>query len=206
MAGATALWSFRLASYVLFDRVLGHDEEDGRYKELRRSWGGRAQAFFLWFFLAQAGLILVFALSPWLGLTARREDSAALNTFDWLGLAIIAVAIVGESIADRQLARFRRRPENKGRVCRAGLWAYSRHPNYFFEWLHWWAYVVFAAGSTYWAWTLLAPALMLFFLLRVTGIPATEAQSLRSRGDEYRKYQREVSALIPWPPKADSPG
>ena len=106
-------------------------------------------------------------------------------------------------LADRQLVRFKRRPESRGKTCREGWWRYSRHPNYFFEWLHWWSYVALAAGSSYWWVTLLAPAAMLHFLLNVTGIPPTEAQALASRGEDYRQYQRTTSVFIPWFPKKE---
>ena len=89
----------------------------------------------------------------------------------------------------------------RDRVCSAGLWHYSRHPNYFFEWLIWVSFFFFAFPAP-WGWTtILCPALMLFFLLRVTGIPYTEEQSLRSRGLAYRQYQRSTSAFVPWFPK-----
>ena len=92
-------------------------------------------------------------------------------------------------------------PATKGRVCSVGLWRYSRHPNYFFEWLIWVSFFFFALPAP-WGWTtILCPALMLFFLLRVTGIPYTEEQSLRSRGLAYRQYQRSTSAFVPWFPK-----
>jgi steroid 5-alpha reductase family enzyme len=81
------------------------------------------------------------------------------------------------------------------------LWRYSRHPNYFFEWLIWMAFAMFALGSTGGFWGLLSPALILYFVLRVTGIPATEAQALRTRGEEYRRYQQTTSAFVPWFPK-----
>ena len=110
------------------------------------------------------------------------------------------MALAGESAADRQLEAFRRDPANRGKTCRVGLWRVSRHPNYFFEWLVWVAYFVFALASP-WGWvTIYCPALMLFFLFRVTGIPATEAQALKSRGEDYRQYQRTTSAFFPWFP------
>jgi steroid 5-alpha reductase family enzyme len=101
-----------------------------------------------------------------------------------------------------QLSLFKAQPAAKGRVCDFGLWKYSRHPNYFFEWLVWIAYFVFALGSP-WAWVgLVSPLLMLFFLTRMTGIPPAEARALASRGDAYRDYQRRTSAFIPWFPKS----
>jgi steroid 5-alpha reductase family enzyme len=115
-----------------------------------------------------------------------------------LGVAFWATGLLGESLADRQLARFRADPANKGKICQIGLWNYSRHPNYFFEWLVWVGYAVFALGSP-WGWLgFIAPALMLHFLLNVTGIPMTEELSLKSKGDAYREYQRTTSAFVPW--------
>jgi steroid 5-alpha reductase family enzyme len=192
-----ALWSFRLAGYLLFNRVIGK-EEDGRYQNLRKRWGGRAHFYFFFFFQAQALLDVLFGIPLLIAMTAPRPD---LDPWDFAGAAVLLVAVFGEMIADGQLARFRRDPGNRGKVCDVGLWRYSRHPNYFFEWLHWWAYVLFAVGHAYWWGTLFAPALMLYFLFYVTGIPATEAHALRSRGDAYRRYQRTTSVFIPWFPK-----
>ena len=81
-----------------------------------------------------------------------------------------------------------------------GLWRYSRHPNYFFEWLHWFAYVCLAVGSPlgWLAWS--GPLLMYMFLRWISGIPWTEAQALRTRGDDYRAYQRDTPMLFPWFP------
>ncbi|HEX6834360.1 MAG TPA: DUF1295 domain-containing protein, partial [Rudaea sp.] len=120
----------------------------------------------------------------------------------YAGLAIWCVSLAGESIADAQLAAFRRNPHNHGKTCRAGLWRYSRHPNYFFEWLHWFTYVCLAMQAPYpvWLLSLLGPVLMLISLFWVTGIPYVEAQALRSRGDDYRAYQRTTSVFVPWFP------
>ena len=110
-------------------------------------------------------------------------------------------ALTGESTADRQLERFKAETANRGRTCRAGLWRYSRHPNYFFEWVIWVAYALFAASVARWRDRLACPPVMLYLLFRVTGIPATEAQALRVAGDEYREYQRTTSAFVPWIPR-----
>jgi steroid 5-alpha reductase family enzyme len=114
---------------------------------------------------------------------------------------VLAVAVLGEGAADAQLGRFRANPANHGKVCDAGLWAWSRHPNYFFEWLHWLAYPLFALGADYGWLALLGPGFMYWLLVHVSGIPPLEAQMLRSRGDAYRAYQRRVSAFIPLPPE-----
>jgi len=198
IAGMTFAWSVRLAGY-LYRRVMGHHPvEDGRYQQLRAEWGEAADRRFFSFFQLQGGLDLLLAV-PLLLACANAEPR--LSPLEWAGALLWLVAVTGEAAADRQLDAFRRDPANRGRTCRAGLWRYSRHPNYFFEWLVWVAYFVFALASP-WGWvTIYCPLLMLYFLFRVTGIPATEAQALRTRGDDYRQYQATTNAFVPWFPK-----
>jgi len=192
------LWGARLAAH-LWSRVRG-EPEDGRYRNLRAHWRGSQWKFFL-FFQFQALLIVLFSL-PFLAVARNPREARA-----WMpiGVAIWLVSVIGEWIADSQLARFRADRANHGRTCRDGLWRYSRHPNYFFEWLHWFTYVCLAVGSpaAWLAWA--GPALMYVFLRWISGIPHTETQALRSRGDDYRAYQRSTSMLIPWFPKRIDP-
>jgi len=197
IATMAGVWGLRLATYLLFARVIGHPEE-GRYVQLRKDWKTNLPLRFLFFFEFQA--LLDVALSvPFL--LACLDSRAPLGLFEKLGGAIWTVGILGEALADAQLSAFKRNPANKGSLCRTGLWNYSRHPNYFFEWLIWVSYATFAIASP-WGWLgLLSPALILYFLLGVTGIPTTEEQALRSRGDQYREYQKTTSAFIPWFPK-----
>ncbi|MGE4069641.1 MAG: DUF1295 domain-containing protein [Lysobacterales bacterium] len=190
-----ATWGFRLALHLLH-RVL-NEAEDGRYAHLREHWQGHQGKFFA-FFQAQALAVALFSL-PFL--VAARNPMADLTLATVLGICVWLASLVGESIADLQLTRFRSNPRNRGKTCRDGLWRYSRHPNYFFEWLHWFSYVCLAWGSPWFALSLIGPALMLVSLCWVSGIPFVEAQSLRSRGDDYREYQRTTSVLIPWFPK-----
>lgn len=200
VAGMIGLWSLRLALHLWRDRIWRR-EEDGRYQQLRARWGAAADAHFLWFFAAQALLAWLFVMPPALAMQAER--GVTFDGFDLAGVMIWLVAWFGEALADRQLKQFRDDPGHRGLTCRAGLWRYSRHPNYFCEWLHWWAYVAVAWGSSA-AWlTLLGPMLMLLFLFKVTGIPHTEAQALVSRGDDYRRYQRETNMFFPWFPRKD---
>jgi steroid 5-alpha reductase family enzyme len=126
---------------------------------------------------------------------------APLGAVEFVGAAIWLVGMAGEALADQQLKNFKKNPLNKGKTCQKGLWKYSRHPNYFFEWLIWIAYATFAITSPWGFIGVLSPALLLYFLLGLTGIPATEAQALRSRGSEYREYQQRTSAFVPWFPK-----
>lgn len=197
------LWALRLGTHITL-RYL-REEEDGRYQMLRKHWGDAANAHFLWFFQAQA-LANVVLTAPILLLMLNTQG---LMWADALGAGLILFAVVMERVADNQLAAWRRNPANVGKTCRKGLWQYSRHPNYFFEWLHWVGYPLIGlsllgtALAWWWPLTLLGPAAMLWILLRATGIPYTEMQAVKSRED-YRAYQQEVSPFIPWPPRTAS--
>lgn len=193
------IWAFRLAVYLFLNRVWRR-EEDGRYQRMRRAMGRWAHAGFFAFFQVQAIWAVMFAL-PFLYIAFISRGGLVL--WDFAGIAIWVIAVSGEALSDYQLARFRANPANRGRTCRAGLWRYSRHPNYFFEWLHWFAYVAMAIGTTWWWVTLWGPVLMLVFLFKVTGIPHTEKQALASRGDDYRHYQRTTSVFVPWFPRKE---
>jgi steroid 5-alpha reductase family enzyme len=190
------LWALRLGFYLLFTRVNGQPE-DGRYAELRKKWGANAGFKFLLFFEAHALLCGVLSL-PFL--VAMHDPAKGWAEFEVLGFWIWVVAFLGEIIADAQLARFRKDPKNKGRVCNVGLWRYSRHPNYFFEFMIWVSFAIVACTAQYGYLAFISPAFVLFLLLRVTGIPATEQEALRTKGEAYRKYQKSTSAFIPWFP------
>lgn len=197
-SGLLILWSLRLSSFIFFKRVHGQ-EEDGRYVNLKAHWGKKANRNFFWlFFQAQAFLITLFMVPFFISVT---NPSAVDPLILGAGILVWLIAVGGETLSDRQLTRWRENPENKGKTCRKGLWKYSRHPNYFFEWVHWWTYVILAIGSPVFFWSLLGPVLMFLFLYRVTGIPHTERQALKSRGDDYRNYQETTSAFFPWKPK-----
>ena len=187
-------WGIRLAIH-LWTRVR-REPEDGRYQNLRAHWHGDQLKFFA-FFQFQAALIVLFALPFFV---VSRNPQASVPWFA-AAAAIWLLSVIGESIADAQLSRFRNDPANKGYTCREGLWRYSRHPNYFFEWLHWFAYVCLAVGAPigWLAWS--GPVVMYVFLRWISGVPYTETQALRSRGDDYREYQRTTPMLIPWFPK-----
>ena len=194
------IWSLRLGSH-LFVRVRAHHpHEDVRYAKLRQEWGAATNRKMFWFFQLQGALQVVLSVPVMLVVLdgVPFASGMGLGLSGLIGVAFWATGLLGESLADRQLARFRAAPANKGKVCQTGLWNYSRHPNYFFEWLVWVGYAVFALGSP-WGWLgFIAPALMLHFLLNVTGIPMTEDLSLKSKGDAYREYQRTTSAFVPW--------
>jgi steroid 5-alpha reductase family enzyme len=198
IATIAGLENVRVAVVVI--RRLGRGE-DTRYEELRRRWRerGREQRTFAIFYQAQALLAALLA-APFV--LASFNQHAGLQPLEWAGAALWLLAVSFETVADEQLRRFKRESENRGRTLRSGLWRYSRHPNYFFQSLTWIAYALVACAAP-WGWIgFLAPALILYFVLYVTGIPPSEEQALRHRGDDYRDYQRTTSAFVPWFPKS----
>ncbi|MFO1418393.1 MAG: DUF1295 domain-containing protein [Methylotetracoccus sp.] len=194
-----ALWSIRLALHI-YQRAL-YGEEDARYRYLRAHWASHTQLKFFFFYQLQALTVIVFSFQFFV--LANIEEPAS-GTQIGLAVLIWLIAMTGEALADRQLSEWRRIPANRDKACRSGLWRYSRHPNYFFEWLHWWSYVPLALGTSWWWLPLLTQGLMLLTLLKLTGIPYTERQALARRGDDYRDYQATTSAFVPWFPKARS--
>jgi steroid 5-alpha reductase family enzyme len=197
-AGMVVIWSLRLGTHVLV-RVIGKPEE-GRYKQLRGHWKTATGAKFFAFFEGQTLLDVVLSLPILLVCVAGSGMGDDLGPLQIAGVALWLVAQIGEAVADAQLSSCKRKLK-PGQVCDTGLWKYSRHPNYFFEWLIWVGWALFALDSPLGWMGFLSPALMLLFLYRVTGIPWTEAQSLRSKGVAYREYQKTTSEFFPWFPK-----
>lgn len=191
------LWSFRLSFHLYRDRVFsGHD--DPRYKALAEHWGARSARNFYFLFLAQIIFIALFLFPVSI---AMQNPQPLWAWTDTLAVLIGISAMLGEWIADRQLANFRANPKNKGGVCKDRLWRYSRHPNYFFEWLHWFAYLAFSMGSSLVGFALVGPIAMFIFLRFLTGVPYAEMSSLKSRGEAYRQYQSSTNAFFPWIPR-----
>jgi len=194
------MWSLRLGTYIFIRVVRHHPVEDVRYETLRKRCPGTGM-FYL-FFQMQAVLVAIFSL-PFL--IVSFNTAAQLSALEITGLALAILSLGGEALADWQLKQFKADPANRGKVCQAGLWRYSRHPNYFFESLIWWAFFLVALGSLHGWVTILCPLLMLYFLWKVTGIPLTEEYAVRSKGDAYREYQRTTSAFVPWFRKSSNP-
>ena len=194
-----AVWSARLGTHLLVRIARKHPVEDGRYQQLRKDWGSGFGPKMAGFFQLQA-LSVVFLGIPFLSACTNRTPGLAAT--EWLASALWLAAISGEALADAQLSRFKADKANSGRVCDAGLWRFSRHPNYFFEWLIWVSFFLFGCASPWGLVGILSPACILYLLLRVTGIPATEEQSLRTKGDAYRAYQLRTSAFVPLPPRS----
>ncbi|MFM0080376.1 DUF1295 domain-containing protein [Paraburkholderia sediminicola] len=189
------VWGVRLGTH-LWKRNFGKPE-DARYRRFREEWGDKAASKMFWFFQVQVAISMLLSIA-FLVPSYRRSAPAS----GWIVLAVVVwiASVVGEGIADRQLKRFAQDPANHTTVCRVGLWRYSRHPNYFFECVHWLAYIALSIGTP-WGWfTLLPPVLMAFLLLKLSGIPLLE-ESMAKRRAGYADYMRTTSALIPWPPR-----
>jgi len=195
------LWSFRLGTHLWRRVQRHHPEEDGRYAEMRELWKANLGFKMFQFFQFQAISVVVLGL-PFLFATTHATES--LGMLEIVGGLVWFIAWVGESVADMQLAKFKSNPANKGRVCDVGLWRYSRHPNYFCEWMIWVGFFLVGSAAA-WGWVgIIGPADILYLLLNVTGVPPTEAQSLRSRGDAYRRYQATTNAFFPGPRRSTS--
>ena len=189
-----AAWALRLAGYLTARNW--NAPEDHRYQQIR----ARNQPNFEW-----KSLYLVFGLQGLLAwiisapLAVAIASPRPMSVVDAAGFALATFGILFETIADRQLAEFRRDPASRGRVLDRGLWAWSRHPNYFGECCVWWGFylVAVAAGG---AWTLFAPLLMTLLLLRVSGVSLLE-KDIGERRPAYRDYVARTSAFVPLPPR-----
>ena len=192
------LWSLRLGIYLLI-RVGSHlDEEEGRYKQLRAEWAPNANLKFFVFFQMQA-LSNVFLAIPFFIIALNPSENISL--MEYVGAGMWLLSIIGEGLSDWQLKKFKKDPTNKGKVCEYGFWNYSRHPNYFFQLMIWISVLIFALPSPYGWISVVCPLVIGLLIFKVTGIPMTEEQSIRSKGDLYREYQRTTSPFIPLPKK-----
>lgn len=191
------VWSLRLASHIGL-RTRGA-AEDPRYAKLIEQWGSKASVRLFLFLQIQAVAAFVLVLAVYL---AASNPHAFPGPVDVIAVIIAIGALAGEGSADAQLSRFRKSPAAKTGVCEAGLWRYSRHPNYFFEWLFWCSFPLLAVHAQGWSWaSVLAPVMMYWLLVHVSGIPPLEEHMLKSRGEAFRALQNRVNAFFPGPRK-----
>ncbi len=192
------IWCARLTG-LLIRRLIKDPSEDSRYRRIREDWRTGQNFKFFWMFQFQGLLDVVLS---WPFLLICLNSKGELGALEFMGIILSLVGLAGESIADDQLRVFKNDPGNKGKTCDAGLWYFSRHPNYFFEWLIWVGYFVFAISAPFGVTAIVAPILMIIFLLKVSGIPLAEAQALKTKGEDYRKYQASTSMFVPWPKRS----
>jgi steroid 5-alpha reductase family enzyme len=194
VAAMVALWALRLGSYVAL-RV-ARNAEDVRYSYMREIFGGGFQRKMFSLLIVQGPFTGLISLS--VVIAARRPDPD-FTVRDFAGLLIMLLAIGGEALADRQMQQFKAGASGGDSVCDRGLWAWSRHPNYLFEWAGWFAYPMIGLtlrdlGSVL---SLLAPVLMYVVLRYGTGVPPLEAAMVRRKGAAYRRYQENVGVMLP---------
>lgn len=205
LTALTLVWGLRLGLY-LFNRWR-EEGEDKRYKALigrlqdRRGWSYE-RASGLGVFLPQAVLLYITCLPIQLG--QINATPAGFGLLALLGFAIAVFGIAYEAIADWQLSRFKADPANEGKVMDQGLWAWSRHPNYFGEICTWWGIFLIAAETSLGVWSFIGPAFLTFTLLRWSGVPLLE-KGLKASRPGYADYAARTSAVVPWPPKAQQP-
>jgi steroid 5-alpha reductase family enzyme len=192
------IWAARLGTYLLIRTSAHHPEEDARYVTLRMKFPNYTWIMFFGFFEVQ-GFLIALLSAPFV--LVFINEATDIGIFEYAGALLWLIGLVGESMADAQLSRFRADPANKDKTCRLGLWRYSRHPNYFCECLVWVGFFFYALGSPGGWIAIYAPALMYFFITRITGIKATEEHAVHSRSADYRQYQRSTNAFFPWKPR-----
>lgn len=188
------IWSGRLLWHLI--RRFKPEEEDPRYTEMLKGWGKESLNLKVLLMFVFQGLIALLLSIPFLIVCLNTRESWSF--WEGWGVLIWIIGVAGESLADWQMDQFKRNPETKGQVCDRGLWSISRHPNYFFEWVVWIGFFIFALSSPFGWIAIFAPALMLYLLLHVTGIPPSEARALKSKGEAYREYQLRTSIFVPW--------
>ncbi|CAN5266406.1 DUF1295 domain-containing protein [soil metagenome] len=191
----TACWALRLSSYIyLRNRNTG---EDYRYAQWRKDWGKYVvvRAFFQVFML-QGVFMFVIALPIMVVMAA---PAAPLLPLSYLGMAIWLIGFLFEAIGDGQKSRFKANPTNKGKIMQRGLWAYTRHPNYFGEALLWWGVFIYAIPAGYWWLSLVSPVVLTFLLTKVSGVAMLEKKYEGNK--EFEEYARRTSAFIPWVPR-----
>jgi steroid 5-alpha reductase family enzyme len=190
------LWGLRLSLHI-FVRNRGKPE-DFRYaswrKEAGQAWWWRS---FFKVFLLQG--ILMWIISAPLLAGQFNAMPERLSLLDYLAVLVWAVGFFFETVGDWQLVRFKKNPANKGKLLTSGVWALSRHPNYFGDAAQWWGYYLVALGGGGW-WSVFSPAIMTFLLVRVSGVAMLE-KSLKETKPGYREYVERTSAFIPWLPR-----
>ncbi|WP_133137615.1 DUF1295 domain-containing protein [Legionella rowbothamii] len=185
------IWAWRLAFYLWYTRIReGH--VDRRYTELSSRWKISPSLGFFINYQLQGLLILVISSVFFL---ISQSGLTHITLIDILAFFIITVGIIGETVADLQLQGFKMR--HKGEVCNLGLWNYSRHPNYFFDWLSWIGFALLALQSNIGYLGLVSPLMLYIIFTRMTG-PLTERGSIESRGQKYIEYQKQTPMFFPW--------
>ncbi len=197
VSGLVTVWGLRLF-YHISRRNLGKGE-DFRYANWRREWGKWVvPRAFLQVFMLQ-GIMLFAIATPFIMMNA--VGAQTMTWTSWVGVLVWLTGFYFESVGDRQLALFKSDPANKGKIITTGLWAYTRHPNYFGEATMWWGIFLIALGAGQPIWTVLSPVIITYLLVFVSGVPLLE-KKYKDRPD-FQAYAKKTSVFIPWFPKKE---
>ncbi len=188
---ASIIWTIKLLT-LLFIRLFKH-RSDGRYTRLDELWKDSLKRNYFVFFVFQAFGAWIFMLPFYF--ISRFSNWGII---DYLATFLIILGLIGNILADYQLQIFLYHRKDSSKICESGLWYYSRHPNYFFEFVYWLGISLFAISLPYGFIALISPFSLLLTLLFFTGIPAAEKQALLTKGESYRLYQQKVSSFVPW--------
>lgn len=200
LALMVTLWGFRLSLHLTW-RNWGQGE-DPRYGQWRAASGEQFWIVSLVkVFMLQAVFMWCIALSLQIGQIS--PEPARLTILDTAGMLLWGIGFLFESVGDWQLAKFKADPESRGKVLDRGLWAYTRHPNYFGEVLIWWGLFLMTLSTPWGFWTVISPLIITVVLLKMTGIPITEKNIARTRPG-YAEYVRRTNAFFPWFPKKEA--
>lgn len=188
------IWAARLG-LAMFKRVSSHPE-DKRYVALRRKWKGNAALnTYLRIFVLQGILATVISIAV---IHINLSLPTPIDMFAFGGAAIWLAGFLFESIGDRQLKQFLAEPKNKGKLMTTGLWQYTRHPNYFGESMMWLGIFIIALSTQYGWVAVIAPVIIMYLLLFVSGIPMTEESFAGKPG--WAAYKKRTSKFVPLPP------
>ena len=187
LALLVTIWSLKLGSRILI-RLIQSKREDSRYAFYREKWGESSNLKFLVIFLLQAVFVLALSLPFVIANFYGAEVSI-------VGIFLCLIGMLGSYIADSQLKEFKKTALSN-EICQKGLWSYSRHPNYFFEWITWCGYVFFLINSQYFLLSLFSPIVMYLLLVYGTGIPPLERVAVQNKGESYLNYQKTTSKFF----------
>ncbi|MBL8150927.1 MAG: DUF1295 domain-containing protein [Blastocatellia bacterium] len=192
-----AIWGIRLSLYI-YQRNHGKGE-DFRYRAMREHHGEHFPIVSLYTVFGLQGLLMWIISMP-LQIGQISAVPAAITWLDYLGAGVWLIGFLFEAVGDWQLKKFKSDPANKGKVMNRGLWAYTRHPNYFGDALLWWGYFLIALATPLGYRTVFSPFIMTFLLMKVSGVALLEKTLVESRPG-YREYVESTSAFFPWPPR-----
>lgn len=199
--GMICFWSLRQGIYLTKRIFRDPYDEDGRFRKIRNDIKNHEGLWFFAMFQFQAVLQVILSSCY---IVCARDSALSLGPIQIIAIVLFSISSVLQTVADNQLAQFSKDPNNKKLVCKVGLWRYSRHPNYFFEWCIWLSFAIFASNSPMALLAYLSPLTIYIVLTQMSGVKLSEEVSLSKRGDSYREYMKETSSFFPMPARLEN--